>query len=183
MGYRRRYVLLQYRLLLRHTGSRRNAPRIRQDGHSISQRRSQALQPIAGSAAAYPFAVGIIGAGFLAVPVLTGSSAYAVAETFGWRYGLNTKPRQARQFYTVIAISTLIGTLTNFVGINPISALFWTAVINGLLSPPLLVIIMLISNNKKVMGNAVNGQFTNIVGWATTLIMFAAAIGMLATSR
>jgi len=144
---------------------------------------AQALQPIAGSAVAYLFAVGIIGAGFLAVPVLTGSSAYAVAETFGWRYGLNTKPRQARQFYTVIAISTLIGTLTNFVGINPISALFWTAVINGLLSPPLLVIIMLISNNKKVMGNAVNGQFTNIVGWATTLIMFAAAIGMLATSR
>jgi NRAMP (natural resistance-associated macrophage protein)-like metal ion transporter len=142
---------------------------------------AEALRPLAGSAATILFAVGIIGSGFLAVPVLTGSSAYAVAETFGWKYGLDTKPHEAKQFYAVIAISTLIGILIDFLGINPITALFWTAVINGLLAPPLLVIIMFVSSNKKVMGDKVNGRFTNIVGWTATAIMFAAAIGMIAT--
>jgi NRAMP (natural resistance-associated macrophage protein)-like metal ion transporter len=142
---------------------------------------AQALRPLAGSAATYLFAVGIIGSGFLAVPVLTGSSAYAVAETFGWKYGLDTKPKQAKPFYAVIAISTFIGTLINFIGINPMAALFWTAVINGVLAPPLLVLIMIVSNNKKIMGNRVNGGFTNFVGWAAAVIMFVAAIGMCAT--
>jgi NRAMP (natural resistance-associated macrophage protein)-like metal ion transporter len=142
---------------------------------------AQALRPIAGSAATILFAVGIIGAGFLAVPVLTGSSAYAVAETFGWKYGLDTKPKQAKQFYAMIAISTLIGVLINFIGINPMAALFWTAVINGMLAPPLLVLIMIVSNNKKIMGNRVNARFTNFGGWIAAIIMFAAAIGMFAT--
>jgi NRAMP (natural resistance-associated macrophage protein)-like metal ion transporter len=142
---------------------------------------AQALRPIAGNAATFLFAIGIIGAGFLAVPVLTGSSAYAVAETFGWKYGLDTKPNQAKQFYAVIALSTIIGMLINFIGINPIDALFWTAVINGVLAPPLLILIMLISNDKKIMGKKSNGRFTNIVGCAAALIMFAAAIGMFAT--
>src|SRR6266498_172136 len=142
---------------------------------------AQALRPIAGNAATILFAIGIIGAGFLAVPVLTGSSAYAVAETFGWKYGLDTKPKQAKQFYAVITISTFIGALINFIGINPIAALFWTAVINGVLAPPLLVIIMIVSNNKKIMGNRVNARFTNFVGWAAAVIMFAAAIGMFVT--
>src|SRR3954470_17918505 len=142
---------------------------------------AQALRPVAGSAATYLFAVGIIGAGFLAVPVLSGSSAYATAEAFGWKYGLDTKPWEAKQFYAVIAVSTLVGVLIDFIGINPIRALFWTAVINGLLSPPLLVIIMLVANNRRVMGKRVNGRFTNIVGWAATAVMFAAAIGMLVT--
>jgi NRAMP (natural resistance-associated macrophage protein)-like metal ion transporter len=142
---------------------------------------AKALEPFAGSAATLLFAFGLIGAGFLAVPVLTGSSAYAVAETFGWKYGLDTKPKQAKQFYIVIIVSTLLGTLINFVGINPIKALFWTAVINGLIAPPLLVIIMLVSNNKKIMGKHVNGLFVNIVGWMAAAIMFAAAIGMILT--
>ena len=126
-------------------------------------------------------ALGLIGAGFLAVPILTGACAYAVAETLGKRYGLNQKPRRAKLFYGVIALSTLVGMLVNFLGINPITALFWTAVINGLLAPPLLVIIMLIANNRKIMGQRVNGLWANILGWATTLIMFAAAIGLLLT--
>ena len=113
--------------------------------------------------------------------MLTGSSAYAVAETFGWKYGLDTKPKQAKQFYAVIAISTFIGALINFIGINPMAALFWTAIINGVLAPPLLVLIMIVSNNKKIMGNRVNGGFTNFVGWAAAVIMFAAAIAMCAT--
>ena len=140
-----------------------------------------ALEPLAGSAAKYLFAVGLIGVGFLAVPVLTGSAAYAVAETFGWECQLNHKPRQAKQFYAVIAISTLVGMLINFVGINPISALFWTAVINGLVSPPLLVIIMLVSNNRKIMGDKVNGPASNIIGWFAAVVMFGAAVAMLLT--
>ena len=142
---------------------------------------AQALEPLAGSAAKYLFAFGLIGVGFLAVPVLTGSAAYAVAETFGWECRLDDKPREAKHFYAVIAASTLVGMLINFVGINPMSALFWTAIINGLVSPPLLVIIMLVSNSKKVMGDKVNGVGTNIVGWAAAAVMFAAAIGMLVT--
>jgi NRAMP (natural resistance-associated macrophage protein)-like metal ion transporter len=142
---------------------------------------AQALEPLAGSAAKYLFAVGLISVGFLAVPVLTGSAAYAVAETFGWECRLDDKLREAKHFYTVIAASTLIGMLINFAGINPMSALFWTAVINGLLSPPLLVVIMLVSNNRKVMGDKVNGLGGNIFGWAAAAIMFAAAIGMILT--
>lgn len=144
---------------------------------------AEALEPLAGSAAKYLFAFGLIGVGFLAVPVLTGSAAYAVAETFGWECKLDDKPREAKYFYAVIASSTLIGMLINFVGINPMSALFWTAVINGLVSPPLLIVIMLVSSNKKVMGDKVNGVGTNIVGWAAAVVMFAAAIGMLVTLR
>jgi len=142
---------------------------------------AEALRPFAGSFATWLFAIGLIGAGFLAVPVLSGSSAYAIAETFGWKYGLDTKPWEARQFYAVIALSTFVGIGIDFIGINPIRALFWTAVINGMISPPLLVLIMLASNNKKVMGRRVNGWFTNTVGWIATAVMFAAAIGMLLT--
>jgi NRAMP (natural resistance-associated macrophage protein)-like metal ion transporter len=142
---------------------------------------AQALAPLAGRWATLLFAVGIIGAGFLAVPVLTGSSAYAVAETFKWKCSLDARPREAKHFYGVIAISTLVGMLINFIGINPIKALFWTAVINGVIAPPLLVIIMLVSSNKKVMGEKVNGIGTNIVGWIATAVMFAAAIGMILT--
>jgi len=142
---------------------------------------ARALEPLAGSLAKYLFAAGLIGVGFLAVPVLTGSAAYAVAETFGWECKLDDKPKEAKHFYSVIAASTLVGMLIDFIGINPISALFWTAVINGLVSPPLLVIIMLVSSNKTVMGDKVNGVFTNVIGWLAVAAMFAAAIGMLLT--
>jgi NRAMP (natural resistance-associated macrophage protein)-like metal ion transporter len=142
---------------------------------------AQALRPLAGNLATVLFAIGLIGAGLLAVPVLTGSSAYAVAETFGWRSGLDEKPRHAKKFYAVIAASTVIGVLIDFAGINPISALFWTAVINGVVAPPLLVVVMFVANNKKAMGHRTNGRFTNLVGWLATAIMFAAALGMFIT--
>jgi NRAMP (natural resistance-associated macrophage protein)-like metal ion transporter len=142
---------------------------------------AQALRPLAGDAAYFLLALGLIGAGFLAVPILTGSAAYAVSEAFGWKYGLNKKPERAKQFYAMIAVSTLIGMLINFIGINPIKALFWTAVINGFLAPPLLVIIMLIANNKKVMGVKVNGVWINALGWTTAVVMFAAAIALVLT--
>ena len=142
---------------------------------------AKALEPLAGKAAEILFAIGLIGAGLLAVPVLTGSSGYAVAEAFGWRYGLSEKPRKAWRFYAVIVASTLVGLLINYLGISPIRALFWTAVINGLLAPPLLVLIMLVSNNKAVMGERVNGVGLNILGWAAAAVMFAAAIGLFVT--
>lgn len=139
---------------------------------------AQALRPLAGDLAGALFAIGLIGAGLLAVPVLTGSAAYAVAETFGWTSGLDEKPRHAKKFYAVIAASTMVGVSLDFLGINPIKALFWTAVINGVIAPPLLVVVMLVSNNKKVMGARTNSVATNIIGWLAAGIMFAAAIGM-----
>ena len=117
----------------------------------------------------------------LAVPGLTGSAAYAVAETFGWPSGLDEKPKHAKKFYAVIAASTIVGVVIDFAGINPISALFWTAVINGVVAPPLLVVVMLVANSKKVMGKRTNGLFTNIFGWLATAVMFVAAIAMFAT--
>jgi Mn2+/Fe2+ NRAMP family transporter len=138
---------------------------------------------VAGNAATILFALGLIGAGFLAVPVLTSSAAYAVAETLGLRYGLNEKLARAKQFYAVIVLSTIVGVLINFIGVNAITALFWTAVINGLIAPPLLVLIMLVSNNRRVMGARVNSKLTNVIGWTTVVIMFTAAIGMIVTWR
>jgi NRAMP (natural resistance-associated macrophage protein)-like metal ion transporter len=142
---------------------------------------AQALRPLAGDGAYVLLALGLIGAGFLGVPVLTGSSAYAMAEALGWRYGLDEKPRRAKLFYGMIIVPTLIGMLINFIGINPIRALFWTAVINGFLAPPMLVVIMLIANNRTIMGERTNGRWANIVGWATTAVMWAAAIGLILT--
>jgi Mn2+/Fe2+ NRAMP family transporter len=142
---------------------------------------AQALRPLAGSAATILLAVGLIGAGILAVPILTGSAAYAVAQALGWPYGLDKKLGHAKLFYGVIASATLLGMLVNFVGINPIDALFWTAVINGLLAPPLLVIIMLVANNRTVMQKRVNGRGINVLGWITTVVMFAAAIMLVFT--
>ena len=139
---------------------------------------AEALRPLVGNAATILFAIGLIGAGFLAVPVLTGASAYAVAETFGWKYGLDHRPPHAWRFYTVIAVSTLVGVMIDFAGINPSRALFWTAVINGVLAPPLLVLVMLVSGNRRVMGDRANGGFATFAGWTATAVMSLAAIGM-----
>jgi Mn2+/Fe2+ NRAMP family transporter len=142
---------------------------------------ARALEPLAGTWATVLLALGLVGAGFLAVPILTASAAYAISEAFGWRYGLNENPGRAKQFYAVIAAATLVGMLINFVGINPINALFWTAVINGFLAPPLMVMIMLIASNHDVMGKRTNGLAINVLGWLATLAMFAAAIALVLT--
>jgi len=141
---------------------------------------AQALRPLAGNAAAALLAVGLIGAGFLGVPVLTGSSAYAMAEALGWKHGLNEQARRAKLFYAMIVVPTLIGMCINFVGINPISALFWSAVINGVIAPPILVVVMLVGNNPRVMGKRVNGRWSNVAGWATAILMAMAAVALLA---
>lgn len=142
---------------------------------------AQALKPLSSGVASILFALGLIGSGFLAVPVLTGASAYAIGETFGWKCGLDEKLHTAPRFYAVIIVSTLVGMLINFLKIAPVTALFWTAVINGVLAPPLLIMIMLVSNNRKVMGQRVNGKLTNVIGWTTAAVMSAAALGMFLT--
>ena len=142
---------------------------------------AQALRPLAGRAAEALLALGLIGTGFLAVPILTGSSAYAVAEAFGWKHGFDKHPKRAKEFYWLIAISTLLGMMINFAGINPIKALFLTAVLNGFLAPPLLVLIMKVSNNRKIMGERVNGRVLNVAGWMTAAVMSAAAIALMVT--
>jgi NRAMP (natural resistance-associated macrophage protein)-like metal ion transporter len=142
---------------------------------------AQALRPLAGNAAYLLWAPGLIGAGVLCVPILTGSAAYATAEAMGWKHGLDERPRRAKLFYGMISLSTLVGMLINFAGINPMTALFWTAVINGFLAPPILIIVMLIANNKSVLGEHVNGPVSNAIGWATTAAMSAAAIALALT--
>src|SRR6266478_5241986 len=142
---------------------------------------AKALEPLAGKGASILLALGLIGSGLLAVPVLTGSSAYAVTGAMGGRYGFNQKPARAKLFYGVIIVSTLIGVAINFLGINPIRALFIAAMINGFLAPPLLVVIMLVANNRQIMGDRVNGRWSNLLGWTTTVVMFVAAVALVLT--
>ena len=117
----------------------------------------------------------------MAVPVLTGCSAYALTEAFGGKYGFNQKLGHAKFFYGVIILSALAGVMINFLGINPIRALFLAAIINGFLAPPLLVAIMLVANNRHIMGKRVNGRWANIFGWTTTVVMFVAAVALVLT--
>jgi Mn2+/Fe2+ NRAMP family transporter len=116
----------------------------------------------------------MIGAGLLAVPILSGSAAYAIAEAFGWRYGLGHDWHTAKEFYAVITIATALGVAMNFTGINPIDALFWTAVINGAVAPPLLVLVMLAARNPKVMGEQRIGTVLTLLGWIATVGMWIA---------
>ena len=143
-----------------------------------SRQAAQALRPFAGNFAATLFTVGIVGVGFLAIPTLAGSSAYAFAETLGWRQGLDMKLGQARWFYALILASTAAGVCLDFVGINPVHALYWSAVINGLLAPFLLVAIPVVAADRKLM----QGQPSSRLGWTvvafTTLVMFGAGIAM-----
>ena len=127
------------------------------------------------------FAIGIIGTGFLSIPVLASSSAYALSDTFGWKQGLSKKFKQAKAFYIIIIISGLIGLAMNFIGINPIKALVYASVINGVASVPILFVIMKIANDKQILKEKTNGHLTNIIGWMTFIIMTLAAIIMFIT--
>jgi len=140
---------------------------------------AEALRPVAGDFAYLLFAVGIIGTGLLAVPILAGSSAYAVTETLGLKEGLSKKTRLAPGFYGIIAASTLVGMAISWMGIDPIKALYYAAALNGLAAPPLMVLIILIANNKKIMGKFVSKKFGNIAGWIIVLFMSMAGIFLL----
>jgi Mn2+/Fe2+ NRAMP family transporter len=132
---------------------------------------ASALRPIAGDLSFLLFAVGIIGIGLLAVPVLAGSAAYALSETFGWTEGLDRKPDEAKAFYGAIVVAVLGGVALNLIGIDPMQALYWTAVINGLLAPPLMIMTMLAASNRKVMGRLTLPPLLKAGGWTATAVM------------
>lgn len=146
-----------------------------------SSQAAEALRPIAGVFTFALFALGIIGIGLLAVPVLAGSSAYALGEALGWTTGLDRKPLDARAFYVTIAVSTLIGVVINFGGLDPIKALFWSAVINGVVAVPLMAVIMLMGMRPDIMGRFVLPRPLWVMGWLCTLVMAVAVAVMLAT--
>jgi len=139
---------------------------------------AQALRPIAGDLAFWLFSLGIIGTGLLAVPVLAGAAAYAIAESFGWPMGLDRKLGQAPGFYAIIAGATLGGVLLNATGIDPIKALFWSAVLNGLVAVPIMVVAMILASRKSVMGPFIIGWGLKVLGWTATAVMTAAGVGM-----
>ncbi|WP_037502543.1 NRAMP family divalent metal transporter [Sphingomonas jaspsi] len=137
---------------------------------------AEALRPVAGDLAFALFACGIIGTGLLAIPVLAGSAAYAVSETMGWCEGLDKKPGEAKGFYAVIMVATIGGVALNLIGIDPMKALYWTAVVNGLLAPPLMLLLMLLASNPKVMGRLTISPILKALGWASTAVMSGVAL-------
>jgi len=145
---------------------------------STAAEAAEALRPLAGDAASLLFALGIIGTGLLAIPVLAGSSAYATAELFGWREGLSRTFRQAPQFYGVIALATMLGIGMSFLGVSEIRALYVAAIVNGLVAPFLLVVIMLAAGDAEVLGEHRPGVLTLAVGWFTAAVMGLAALGL-----
>ena len=146
-----------------------------------SSQAAEALKPIAGAATFIVFALGIVGTGLLAVPVLAGSAAYALGEAFGWHVGLARKLTRAPAFYATLAIATLVGAALNFTPIDPIKALFWSAVINGVVAVPVMAMMMMLATRPKIMGRFTLTRGLVVVGWAATGVMALAAIGMLAT--
>jgi NRAMP (natural resistance-associated macrophage protein)-like metal ion transporter len=154
-------------------------------GHTdivTARQAAEALRPVAGEAAYVLFALGLIGTGLLAVPVLAGSASYAVAEVFGWRSGLDLPPRRGRRFYLVLVGALVGGIVLNLVEKNPIRVLFLSAVVNGLLAPPLMVLVMLVSRDRRIMGEHANGPWLNALGWAATAVMVLAAVAFVVTS-
>jgi NRAMP (natural resistance-associated macrophage protein)-like metal ion transporter len=150
-------------------------------GHTdieTARQAADALRPLAGAAAYWLFTVGLIGTGMLAVPVLAGSCAYALAEAAAWRGSLNQKPERAKKFYFVIAAAMTLGLALNYAGLNAIKLLFTTAVINGVLAPPLILIVVLLTRDRRVMGNAVNSRTLDALGWIALAVMVAAALGL-----
>jgi NRAMP (natural resistance-associated macrophage protein)-like metal ion transporter len=141
-----------------------------------------ALQPLAGDYAYLLFTIGIIGVGLLAIPILAGSAAYAISESFDWKFGLYRKLKEAYAFYGVIILSTFVGLLMNFIGIDPIKALIYSAVANGLVAPIMIYFIVRISSNNDIMGKFVNSKYVTIMGWLTIFLMSLAGVAVIVTS-
>jgi Mn2+/Fe2+ NRAMP family transporter len=137
------------------------------------------LRPLAGDSAYLLFAIGIIGTGLLAIPVLCGCLSYIVSETFGWEKGLNKKFHQAKAFYSITIISLLLGLLMNYVGISPVQALLWSAILYGITAPVLILIILNIANNKEVMGEFTNNNKSNFLGYTAFTLMSVAALTLI----
>jgi NRAMP (natural resistance-associated macrophage protein)-like metal ion transporter len=153
-------------------------------GHTnieTAQEAAEALRPLAGSGAYLLFTLGLIGTGILAVPVLAGSAAYAVAEAAAWRGTLEDRPRLSRKFYALIAVAMLLGLALDFVGFNAVKMLFYSAVLNGVLAPPLIVLVVLLTSKSEIMGIRVSSRPLRYFGWITAVIMTAACIAMFVT--
>jgi NRAMP (natural resistance-associated macrophage protein)-like metal ion transporter len=142
---------------------------------------AEALQPLAGDAAGILFAIGVVAVGFLAVPIMTTGAAYDLCQTFGWKQTLNAKPSEAKKFYASIVFFTVVAMGMNFAGINPMKALVWAGIVQGFSTPPLLLLIMFMTNNRAIMGEQINSRTINILGWITTAAVFAATIGLIVT--
>jgi Mn2+/Fe2+ NRAMP family transporter len=143
-----------------------------------SKQAAEALRPLAGAMAYFLYTAGLIGVGLLAIPTLTGSAAYAFAETFKWREGLDLPFKSAQPFYMVLIVSTLIGVVMDFIHINPVKALFWTAVINGVLAPFLLVGILIVASDRKLMQSQPSSWLSIAAVGLVTVLMFGAAAAM-----
>ncbi len=150
--------------------------------HHIATARdaAEALRPLAGNGAYLLFTLGLIGTGMLGVPVLAGSSAFAVSEAMAWKATLEAKPRIAPKFYSIVAIAMLLGLSLDYAGVDAVKMLFWSAVANGVLAPPLIVVVVLLTSDPKVMGNRTNPPWLRAMGWLTAIVMTAAAVGMFA---
>jgi Mn2+/Fe2+ NRAMP family transporter len=149
-------------------------------GHPIESSRdaAEALRPLAGRAASWLYAVGVIGVGFLAAPVLSGSAAYALTETFHWRHGLSEKLQEAREFYSIIIFSTAVGILLEYFGVNPMRALFWAGLINGALAPILLLMVWRVAVDEKIMRGQAAPKVVSLGAVASVIVMGAAALMM-----
>jgi NRAMP (natural resistance-associated macrophage protein)-like metal ion transporter len=145
---------------------------------ATAEQAAEALRPLAGNFAFFLFTLGIVGTGMLAVPVMAGSASYALSESFGWKQGLYKKFRQAHAFYGVIILSMILGLVMNFIHIDPIKALIYSAVANGLIAPIILILIVRISSNKKVMGEYANHPLANWIGWITTTLMIISGVAV-----
>jgi len=143
-----------------------------------AQQAAQALEPVAGKFAFLLFSLGIIGTGMLAIPVLAGSAAYGIGDSRGWHSGLDLKVRQAPAFYSVIAAATLLGIIMDWSRLDPIKALYWSAVINGVVAVPMMLAMMIVVNKHSRMGKFTAPRVMTILGWAGTAVMAAAAIAM-----
>jgi Mn2+/Fe2+ NRAMP family transporter len=139
---------------------------------------AQALRPLAGDGAYWLFTLGLIGTGMLGVPVLAGSSAYAISEAMRWKASLDNKPRRAPRFYAVLVAAMVVGLCLVYAGINAVKMLFWSAVANGVLAPPLIVLVVLLTSDRSVMGDRVNPRWLLVLGWAAAAVMAAAAVCM-----
>jgi NRAMP (natural resistance-associated macrophage protein)-like metal ion transporter len=137
---------------------------------------AQSLRPLAGNFAGLLFSLGIVGVGFLAVPVMTTGAAYDLCQSAGWRNGLSYKPGEAKLFYTAVTVFTLAAMAFNFLGINPMRALVFAGIIQGFSTPPLMLLIMVMTNRRSIMGDKVNGRLINTLGWITTVVIFAASV-------
>ena len=145
---------------------------------ATARQAAEALRPLAGDGAYWLFTIGLIGTGMLGVPVLAGSSAYAIAEAMAWKGSLDRKPRMAPRFYAVLAVAMVLGMVLVYTGLDAVRMLFLSAVANGVLAPPLIVLIVLLTSDRKVMGDCVNPPLLRGLGWVTAVVMTVAAVAM-----